>query len=154
MTDQEYINDRIERQIKWYSKKSTLNKRFNIWTKSLTIIFSSLIPLFSGYENIFCMDSKLIIGILGVIVTILSSLIVLLKFQEKWVEYRKYSEKLKFEKYLYLMESEPYISGNRITNTKMLVSRVETILFSEKTEWEEFMKNTDKANKNYNKSNS
>lgn len=148
MTDQEYINNRLDNQIKWYSKKSTLNKRLNIWTKSLTIILSSLIPLFAGYEKVLYIDTKLIIGVLGVIVAIISSLIVLLRFQEKWIEYRKYTEKLKYEKYIYLMDCEPYISNDKSFNIKLLVSRTEAILNSEKSEWVDLIQNKDKANSN------
>ena len=46
------------------------------------------------------------------------------------------------------MGSEPYNSENKLINSNNLVNRVETILFSEKSEWVDLIQNTNKVNKN------
>lgn len=105
MTEQEYIKARIDDQIKWYSEKASTNKLYNHWTKGLIILFSATIPLIAGLE--FCSTIKNItVGILGSLIAILSGLSGLLKFQEKWSEYRTTSETLKHEKYYFKQKQD------------------------------------------------
>lgn len=135
MTEQEYIKARIDDQIKWYSEKASTNKLYNHWTKGLIILFSATIPLIAGLE--FCSTIKNItVGILGSLIAILSGLSGLLKFQEKWSEYRTTSETLKHENIIsnktgpYSEDSNPF---------KLLVTRTENLVSKEHSAWSQYI---------------
>jgi hypothetical protein len=136
MTEQEYIKARIDDQIKWYSEKASTNKLYNHWTKGLIILFSATIPLIAGLE--FCSTIKNItVGILGSLIAILSGLSGLLKFQEKWSEYRTTSETLKHEKILFQTKTGPYSEDSN--PFKLLVTRTENLVSKEHSAWSQYI---------------
>ena len=136
MTEQDYIKTRIDDQITWYSDKATSNKLLNHWTKGLIIVFSSTIPLVAGLD--FCSEVKnIILGILGSLIAILSGLSGLLKFQEKWTEYRTTSETLKHEKILFQTRTGPY--NEESEPLKLLVTRVENLVSKEHSAWSQYI---------------
>jgi hypothetical protein len=136
MTEQDYIKTRIDDQITWYSNKATTNKLLNHWTKGLIIVFSATIPLVAGLE--FCSEVKNItLGILGSLIAILSGLSGLLKFQEKWTEYRTTSETLKHEKILFQTKTGPYSEDQE--PFKLLVTRTENLVSKEHSAWSQYI---------------
>ena len=82
MNSEEYINSRLDDQIKWYDRKSQINQR---WFKQLRIaefVFAALIPLLAGYVNKYPMTMTITIGVLGVLITIIAGrLLGVFKFQ-------------------------------------------------------------------------
>jgi hypothetical protein len=136
MTEQEYIKTRSDDQLTWYSDKATTNKLLNYWTKSLIIVFSATIPLVAGLE--FCPAIKnIVLGILGSLIAILSGLSGLLKFQEKWTEYRTTSETLKHEKILFQTKTGPY--NEEAEPFKLLVTRTENLVSKEHSAWSQYI---------------
>ena len=136
MTEQEYIETRIDDQINWYSAKATKKKLLNHWTKGLIIVFSATIPLVAGLE--FSSTIKnIVLGILGSLIAILSGLSGLLKFQEKWTEYRTTSETLKHEKILFQTKAGPYNEEN--DSFKLLVTRIENLISKEHSDWSQYI---------------
>ena len=136
MTEQEYIKIRIDDQITWYSHKAKTNKLLNHWTKGLIIVFSATIPLVAGFE--FCSKIKnVILGVLGSLIAILSGLSALLKFQEKWTEYRTTSETLKHEKILFQTKTSPY--SEEVEPFKILVTRTENLVSKEHSAWSQYI---------------
>ena len=141
MTEEEYIKERLDDQIKWYSKKATKNKSLNNWFKAFIIILSATIPFVVGTE----FDETLrniILSAMGVIITILSGLSGLLKFQEKWTEYRTTSETLKHEKYLFQAKAIPY--SDEKEPYKLLVTRIEYIISKEHSMWGQYINHKNK----------
>jgi hypothetical protein len=136
MTEQEYMKSRIDDQITWYSKKATTNKRLNHWTKSLIIIFSAAIPLVAGLD-FYPKIKNLSLGILGSLIAVLSGLSGLLKFQEKWTEYRTTSETLKHEKILFQTKTGPY--NEEVESFKQLVTRTENLVSKEHSTWSQYI---------------
>lgn len=134
MESTEYIEQRLDKQQKWYSDKSGKNKNYYHRFKISTIILAVLIPLVSGLEELAIIDisAHLITGTLGAVVAILSSVSGLLKFKDKWINYRMASEQLKSEKYLWSSKTTPY---NRSDAYNVLVSRVEAIIRAENGDW-------------------
>lgn len=102
MNEKEYLEKRVDNQINWYSNKSSTNKKLHYWTKGLMIIFSIAIPFVAGINDQDAYPLNLALGMLGGLVAILTGLSALLKFQEKWAEYRITAEGLKREKHVYL----------------------------------------------------
>jgi len=136
MTEQEYIKFIVDNQINWYSNKAKINKLLNYWTKSLVIAFSATIPLVAGLE--FCATTKnVILGILGTLIAILSGLSGLLKFQEKWAEYRTASETLKHEKIFFQTKTGPY--SEEPEPFKLLVIRIENLKSKEHFAWSQYI---------------
>lgn len=108
MTEEEYLEQRLDNQIEWYSKKS---KRSQNWFKFLRIteiLAAATIPFLVGYVTDTTSGMKVIIGLLGVLIALVAGVISLNKFQEIWIEYRTTSETLKHHKYLFKTRSRPY----------------------------------------------
>ena len=135
MTQEEYFKDRIDDQIDWYSKRAVLNKKLYHLLKVCEIVFSVTIPFLTGYIN---QNSviKYIIGVLGLCVAVLAGLIVLYKFQEKWIEYRTAAEGLRHEKFMFLTQSGPYKNDNSLSS---LAERVEYSISKENSNWNQMV---------------
>ena len=130
---QQYISDRLDSQISWYSKKSQHAKKMYRTFQVADIIIAASIPLLSAYtiENA---TIAIIVGILGAIITITEAVSKLYRWHEEWIEYRFTCEALKRHKILYLTNSDPYDNTQEI-NGKLLVSNVEAIISSENKQW-------------------
>ena len=68
---------------------------------------------------------------------ILTGLSVLLKFQEKWTEYRTTSEILKHEKFLFITKAGSY--GNEEESFKLFVRRIENLISKENSAWSQYI---------------
>ncbi|GAB1263533.1 DUF4231 domain-containing protein [Aurantivibrio infirmus] len=132
---EDYLKQRVEDQINWYDKKSSLNQHRFKRLQMLSIIFASCIPLltaisFKEYDTVF----RFIIALLGTLIAIISGFLSLNKFQENWVEYRACAESLRREKYLYLTRSGPYAEDEE-NLFALLVERCEGIMTNEQLGW-------------------
>jgi hypothetical protein len=136
MNEQEYFEQRLEDQMKFFSKKSTDNKTKYFRFKVIVIILSASLPFVVKYSAVGIFPE--IIGLIGIIISILSGLDALFNYHEHWVNYRKVEEVLKREKFLYLTQSGSYKEG---ANFKEFVSNIETIIASENNEWFNLNKN-------------
>ena len=136
MDMKEYMSARVNDQIKWYNNKATYCQRRYKTIQIIDIIFAAVIPLLSGFAaNNKCV--ALIIGILGVIITILESIQKLNKYHEKWIQYRTTSEMLKYNKNLYETNSSPY-NNEEDTIDNLFVNNIEKIISSENNQWKDF----------------
>lgn len=144
MDEGTYIKERLDDQINWYSRKS---KRSQNWFKSLRaieILAAATIPFLAGYATDGAPELKVIIGILGVVIAIVAGMISLNKFQEIWIEYRTTSETLKHQKYLFVTRSNPYDDEYAF---QTLVQTVEALISKENSNWNNFIKQTEKEKK-------
>lgn len=137
MTHEEYFAQRLLPQIKWYSHKAAINKRWHQYLRISVIVLSALIPLFAGmdfpspYKNI-------LLGTLGAMVVITEGIAEFLKFREKWSQYRSTAELLKQEKMLFLTSSGNYAETSNAF--RLLVARVEALINAENAEWVKYVK--------------
>jgi len=130
LTSSDYLEQRLDNQIDWYSDKSS---RCKVWYRSLRIIeivAAAIIPLLSGMDNL--LYSNWIIGGLGMLIAISAATGGLFKYHENWIQYRATSEALKHEKFLFLGGSAPYDGENAF---QVLVQRVEGLISKENTNW-------------------
>ena len=130
LTSSDYLEQRLDNQIDWYSDKSS---RCKVWYRSLRIIeivAAAIIPLLSGMDNL--LYSNWIIGGLGMLIAISAATGSLFKYHENWIQYRATSEALKHEKFLFLGGSAPYDGENAF---QLLVQRVEGLISKENTNW-------------------
>jgi hypothetical protein len=131
MDKDNYLNDRLEKQIKWYDDKSQYNQK---WFKSLRVIeivCAAIIPFLAGMsDSIPC--GQIFIGALGVIIAVCAGLSALNKYHENWLTYRTTCETLRHEKYLFLTGCKPYEGDDTLTS---LVERVEGLISKENSQW-------------------
>lgn len=131
MTEDEYIAQRLDDQIDWYSNKAALCQRRYRRLQLIEMIAAALIPFLSG------MSAQIefapwLIGALGVIVALATAVSALLKDHENWIQYRTTAEKLKQEKFLFATGCQPYDTTGRFP---LLVQRTEATIASEATTW-------------------
>ena len=106
MTEQEYLESRVEDQLKWYSAKSGWNHKLYMWLRLVEIALASLIPLIVVLPIVELL-SKALVAAAGATIAVISGAISLWKFQENWVEYRATAENLKREKFLFVTRRRP-----------------------------------------------
>ena len=133
----DYLENRLEDQIKWYNKKSGKNQKMFKGMQLVTIITAACIPFLTGYLSDGAICLKYVVGALGVLVVILTGINNVYKFQENWIAYRTTCESLIHEKYLYKTGTKPY-NGNEPFN--LLVQRVEMLISKENSSWTELTK--------------
>ncbi|MBT8184415.1 MAG: DUF4231 domain-containing protein [Eudoraea sp.] len=141
MTEEQYISERVEDQIKWYEKKSARNKKYYLWSNASIIVFAALIPFLAGLSDEEVDWPKYLIAILGVLTATLTGISALYKFQEKWATYRMTGESLKREKLLYQTRTQPYDSMPSAFN--QFVSNVESLMSSENSGWTQIINQKD-----------
>jgi hypothetical protein len=120
--------ERLEDQLRWYSKKSRLNQKCFKWLKVIEIVAAALIPFAAGL-----MPNPLITGGLGVIVVILESMQGLFQFQQNWTNYRSTAEGLKHEKFLWQARAGPY--KDLEDPDALFAERVEALISTEHAKW-------------------
>lgn len=129
--EQDYLKDRLEDQINWYSKKSSFYKRCFQSARTIEIIFASVMTVLATTSLI---KDSFLIPFFSLSILIIASLLALYRFQELWISYRTTSESLKHEKYLFKTKTYPY---NKDDKFNLLVKNVETIISRENTLWKQ-----------------
>lgn len=135
MNQEEYIESRLEDQIKWYSNKSQKCQKTYKRLQIFEIIIAALSPVIGCFGLALSDISTAVtitISFLGAIIAIIESAEKLGKYHENWIQYRYISEILKHEKYLYLTHTDPYNDENAFA---ILVQRVERAISSENVNW-------------------
>jgi hypothetical protein len=131
MDEHDYIEQRVDDQIKWLSSKSGLNQRLFKRFRLAEIVLASAIPVVALLPlNDF--SGKIVVATAGAAIAIIAGAVSLWRFQELWIQYRVTTEALKREKYLYLASAPPYGGTDRFG---LLVSRVEALLATENASW-------------------
>jgi hypothetical protein len=124
------IQKRLEDQLAWYSQKSRTARTAFKRIKMTEIVAAALIPFFTGqsWPNV-----NYVIGILGVLITVLEGVLHLNQYQENWTSYRNTAESLKHEKFMFLAKAGPY--ANAADLRVALAERVEALISQENTQW-------------------
>ena len=144
MNETEYIEQRVDDQIRWYSTKSGWNQKVYKRLRVLEILCASSIPFLVSYVTSETVTLKVVVGVLGISVAVVSGVVALYKFQENWIQYRTMSESLKHEKFLFLSKVEPY---NTDEPYLLFVQRIESLISKENSSWTQYAGKTDeKAN--------
>ena len=141
MTEQEYVEERLQNQLEWYARKSRRNHLWFLSLRVIEIVLAASIPLLTGMMKERG-EVGLLLGSISVSVAVIAAVLSLFRFQELWIEYRATAETLKREKFLFLTRSGPYDGPGRFT---ALVERIETLLAAEATKWAGSMRLTSGA---------
>lgn len=132
MTPEQYIQERVNDQLAWYSKKSTFNKSWHFRLQLITLVAAALVPVISLSSSEWSV--RVLVALTGSIAAIAAGMVTLYQFRERWVDYRSTAEQLKYEKYLFLTGSKPYVNDESFL---LFVSRVENIILQENRGWYE-----------------
>lgn len=135
MDKETYLKTRVNDQINWMDGKSSWNQKVYKRLKIAEIVAAALVPMLAGYQTQ-TTDSRsvlgIVIGALGVIIVILSSIRQLNKYQENWITYRTTAESIKREKFLFETGAIPY---NNEMAFQQFVINVESLLSKENESW-------------------
>ena len=123
---------RLMDQLSWYDKKSQYCQRSYKTIKILQIILSSSIPVIALLDISY---QKVIISILGVIITIFEAMQQINQYSSLWFSYRATAERLKHERFLFLEEAGPYKNISEKERLLMLSERVEELISTEHANW-------------------
>lgn len=145
MDEKEYLKSRLDDQITWYDKKSQFNQKMYKRLVLIEILFSISIPFLTSYANDETPIIKVIIGVVAVAIAMIAGIMNLYKFQENWINYRTTSETLKHEKFLFMTKSGVYREDkSQETAYNNLVTRIETIISKENTNWQQKLNKKEK----------
>ena len=123
MNADDYLQKRIDDQIKWLSSSSSKNQQWFKKLRAAEIVMGCAIAYLVSHADL--MPIQVLAGAMGVAVATIGGLLSLYRFQEKWIEYRITAENLKREKFFFLTGTAPYDADDKF---QILVTRVEAIL--------------------------
>jgi len=141
LSTDDYLEERLENQIKWYDNKSKWQKKMYYSCQLVLTTLSASITAISGIQY-FTKHISWFLPLLGAISVITQGILGFTKFQEKWIQYRTISETLKKEKYMFLTQSGTYDDSNESFNT--FVERCESIISNENINWANIASNKKK----------
>lgn len=129
-TFNQYLKNRYENQINWYSKSATKNKCIYTVFQWSVVILSSSLPVLIVY-----LPEKYVLVTISfsILLAILTASLKVFKYQENWINYRTIAETLKKERYYLDAEISDYSEIN--DKFSLFVDRVESIISSENSLW-------------------
>ena len=141
MNQDEYIETRLDDQIKFYSRESIKNQsRYKRWqvVKIITALLVTTLSLLSidRHELI-----PYVVGLLGAFIIFVESFVDIFNYKKLWITYRITCENLIKEKMLFETRSSPY--KNETEAFDLLVQRCESIMENEKVSWEQLQSEKD-----------
>jgi len=127
---QNYLKDRYEDQISWYSNSASRNKRYYTLFQWSVIVLSATLPvLIASVPDAW----QWITVTLSITLAIGTAGLKTFKFQENWINYRTISETLKKEKHFYDANLDDYAEASE--REALFVDRVESLISRENTLW-------------------
>lgn len=151
-TATQYINERLDHQQKFHSKKSSTAQNRFVWLRRVEIIAAAFIPVLAiiPADKVACI--QLLIGGMGALVTILASWLALGNYQQDWMTHRGTSEALKAQKMYFQTRTGPYAGTEKEELNEQqllhrLVDNVEAILGNEHVKWQQQKTKPDKPRK-------
>ena len=127
---EEYLKERYQDQIEWYSKKSSQNKRYYQRFQWIIIVISASLP---GRILIIPAKWEFITVLFSVVLAITTAAVKTFRFQENWINYRTVAEALKKEKHYYNAGAIEYATAEN--KKQLFVERVEALISRENSLW-------------------
>ncbi|MFD3619716.1 DUF4231 domain-containing protein [Streptomyces sp. NPDC058676] len=122
--------DRLQDQLHWFDRKSSLAQRRFKQLKLATLMLAAGLPV-----TVAASAPNWIPALMGALVAVIEGAQQLFKFQENWINYRSVCENLRREHYLYLARAGHY--GDTADIDTLLAEMVERIVGQETTHWVE-----------------
>lgn len=137
-----YFTDRLLDQYNWYDKKAGMYKSKYYTSKFSILAISALIPFLTAYADSLVVI-KILVGLMGVAIAVISGMLLLFKYHENWINYRRTAEVLKTEIYNFQARIGAYDNTSEENEKqlfKILTNRVEGILSAESENWINYSK--------------
>ncbi len=147
-----YVQERYEKQMKYYSDTSAKNQKKYKRFQWILIILSAVTPVIAALNTLFVKTGgnsvplSLVVVIISSVVAILTTGLKTFNYQELWITYRSTYEKLKPEIHYYHFNVGEYGKPG-IDKESLFVSRVESLLDAEHAQWPPARKLQDDQNK-------
>lgn len=127
---EKYLEERYQDQVRWYGRKSSLNKCYYHCCQWVAIVISASVPVL-----VVSMPDpyKWITAGLSIVLAVATTALKTFKLQENWLSYRTIAETLKKEKHYFDAKVAEY--ANVEDGEQIFVERVETIISMENTLW-------------------
>ncbi|WDP91739.1 MAG: DUF4231 domain-containing protein [Desulfobacter sp.] len=132
MNREEYIKQRLDDQIEWYDQKSMWNQKIFKRLKLIEFTAAAMIPFLIGFMTQDAIFLQAVVGLLGVLISVITAMVTMNKYHENWIEYRTTCETLRHEKYLFETNVPPYDTKAPFP---LLVARVEAMISKENSQW-------------------
>lgn len=130
MEKDDYLKSRLDNQINWYDDKSQHHQKWYKGLKWTEVFLGFLVPIVT-ISKLPCYG--LISAICAGGMLLCESFISISKHRDNWIDYRRTTELLKHEKYMFLTKTGVYKNEN--DSFALLVERCETIISSENINW-------------------
>jgi hypothetical protein len=124
--------ERLEDQIDWYDRKSTLHKNYFNALKVIAIVAAAVIPFLAALP-LEAQLSRVTAAALGAVIVIIEGIQQLFQLHTNWLLYRSTCESLKHEKYLFLAGAGPYAAAG--DPHSLLAERIEALVAQEHAKW-------------------
>lgn len=151
LTDAEYLENRLENQMNWFDRKSSLYQRKYKKFKHWEFIIAAFIPVVVTFSAMGFVEKTIIFqggdvminlsiifqmlaALGGVMLIIFNKNLELEEYFKYWKDYRSNAEALQFERMRYLTRTEPYDEDDAYPR---LVERVEHLLNRENLKWQQ-----------------
>jgi hypothetical protein len=147
-----YVQERYEKQLKYYSDASAKNQKKYKKFQWILIILSALTPVIAALNTLslkigsYEVPLSSVVVIISSVVAILTTGLKTFNYQELWITYRSTYEKLKPEIHYYHFNVGDYGKPG-IDKESLFVSRVESLLDAEHAQWPPARKLQDDQNK-------
>jgi hypothetical protein len=123
----QYLDERLDDQISWFSKKAADQKRRFHSYQTIVIILGAIIPLVN-IINFLPIETQVLSSLLGGLVSIFTAFNQLNKYQENWINYRDILEQLKKERVLCIYNAGDYFAMKDDEKIRKFIEKIETIL--------------------------
>jgi hypothetical protein len=126
-----YLEERLQKQQKWYQSKATVNKKRFMRFQTIIIILGALIPLIVVFFPMSTVMEKWtgpVSAAISAIIAVLAGIDKLTQPQTNWFNFRSNEEMLKKEEWMYRYLAGPYSGLSADAAEKQLVERVESVI--------------------------
>jgi len=128
MTQEEYIDERLNQFREWYDKKATNAKKIALRMRAVTVIGGAIVPVLINFPFF---DADIIATIVSLIVVVFVSLETVFHFREQWKNYRATEQLLAKEYFNFVTAEGPYREQEEREAFLNFVDRVENAIASE-----------------------
>lgn len=150
VSEEEYFNQRLIDQMDWFDRKSSVQQRKFYTLRTVEIVIGAMIPFLLTFDGITFRLSptnsvdviNIVVGAMGVAIVVIGGMLSLHKYEQNYLNYRKYAELLKVEKWRYQTKVAPYNTANRF---KTFVVNVERLLSEEQQAWQQYQEQKDEG---------
>ncbi len=126
------IRDRIEYLLYWYNKRATRCKIKYYIFSSIGIIGPAFITLISGCK---ILNESILVPIISTLSSICAGILILTRWQEGWIRYRKTVEHVKSKLAIYVVEVQGLDNVEKREKDMKFIKEIEEIVQNENFEW-------------------